>query len=478
MLGRYALYDEIASGGMAAVHYGRLVGAGGFARSVAIKRLHPQYAKDPEFVAMFLDEARLAARIRHPNVVPTIDVVSTDDELFLVMEYVHGESLARLRRALARSGEQVPPAIAVAIAVQTLAGLHAAHEAKSERGAPLAIIHRDVSPQNILVGEDGVARIVDFGVAKASWRYQSTREGQIKGKLAYMAPEQLRPGADQDRRVDVYAASVVLWEALAGKRYLEEDHPGTVLARLQTMVAEAPSKHAGPLPAGLDEIVLRGLAREPAGRWKTANEMAIALEKTVSLPSAREIGEWVGRTAGEVLEKRMRVLTDIESVSSMDALPVATPEDDAIVVEHAPLPRADPHTSVSGVRQPSAVPSAPSRRTRVILAAAVVGVAIAGVGAWMAFGRAPRAPAAAAGSENAAPSPPPASTATPVPTAPVAISAASSAPPASPPAAVTTAVRPASNPPPSPRPTAKPGCTPPYTIDRDGVRIPKPGCLR
>jgi eukaryotic-like serine/threonine-protein kinase len=152
---------------MASVHLGRLLGHAGFARTVAIKRLHPQYAEDPEFVAMLLDEARLVARIRHPNVVPTLDVAATDGELFLVMEYVQGESLSALIRTCAARGEPIDPAIATTILVG---------------------VHRDVSPQNVLVGVDGVARVLDFGIAKAAGRVQTTKEGQLKGKVAYMRP--------------------------------------------------------------------------------------------------------------------------------------------------------------------------------------------------------------------------------------------------------------------------------------------------
>src|SRR5580704_4176495 len=168
VIGRYAIYDEIASGGMASVHFGRFAGASGFARTVAIKRAHPHLAREPEFVLMFLDEARLAARIRHPNVVATIDVLSTPNDLALVMEYVHGESLWRLIRSAQEQGERAPLPIAAAILIDTLHGLHAAHEATDEQGAPLGIVHRDVSPQNILVGADGISRLVDFSIAKAA----------------------------------------------------------------------------------------------------------------------------------------------------------------------------------------------------------------------------------------------------------------------------------------------------------------------
>src|SRR6185312_6236622 len=162
--GRYALHGEIASGGMASVYYGRLVGPAGFARVVAIKRLHPQLAALPEFVTMFFDEVRLTARIRHPNVVPTLDAVYENGELFLVMEYVHGESLSNLVRLAREQGIFVPPKVATSIVCGILHGLHAVHEARDERGEPLHIVHRDVSPQNVMVGFDGHARLLDFGI--------------------------------------------------------------------------------------------------------------------------------------------------------------------------------------------------------------------------------------------------------------------------------------------------------------------------
>jgi serine/threonine-protein kinase len=173
---------------MATVHFGRLLGVVGFSKTVAIKRLHPHLARDPEFVSMFLDEARLAARVRHPNVVSTLDVVALEGELFLVMEYIQGESLRQLGRSASEASTRIPPPIAATILVGVLHGLHAAHDAVNERGEPLGIVHRDVSPQNILVGIDGVPRVFDFGVAKAAGRLQSTHEGQLKGKLAYMSP--------------------------------------------------------------------------------------------------------------------------------------------------------------------------------------------------------------------------------------------------------------------------------------------------
>ena len=312
VVGRYALYGEIAAGGMATVHIGRLLGPVGFARTVAVKRLHPQYAKDPEFVSMFLDEARVAARVQHPNVVATIDVVATDGELFLIMDYVRGESLSRLVRAASKIGEHVPPRICAAIMCGFLHGLHAAHEAKNERGEPLGLVHRDVSPQNVLVGSDGVARALDFGIAKAAGRAQVTRDGQIKGKLAYMPPEQLR-GQELTRATDVYASAVVLWETLTGERLFKGDTEPETLARIIKGDVPLPSSIVPDLLESYDDVVLKGLAKDPALRWATARDMARALERCDGIASPSEVGEWVERIAGEAIEAREERVAEMES---------------------------------------------------------------------------------------------------------------------------------------------------------------------
>jgi serine/threonine protein kinase len=256
---------------MASVHIGSLTGPAGFRRTVAVKRLHPQYAKDPEFVAMFMDEARLAARIQHQNVVATLDVVASDEELYVVMEYVAGESLARLMRLSACREERVTANVAGAILVGVLHGLHAAHELRDDRGEPLAIVHRDVSPQNILVGADGAAHLIDFGIAKARGRAQVTQEGEIKGKMSYMPPEQLL-SREVDRRVDIFAASVVFWEVLTGRRLFQATDPGAILCALAVPLAIAGSaqimstraKREAPPERAAKPVVSSPLASDPA----------------------------------------------------------------------------------------------------------------------------------------------------------------------------------------------------------------------
>ena len=338
LLGRYALFDEIASGGMATVHLGRLTGAVGFSRTVAIKRLHPQFAKDPEFVSMFLDEARLAGRIRHPNAVSTLDVLSLENELFLVMEYVHGESLAKLARVAASKGQPVPAGIAAAVLSNTLQGLHAAHEAKDEHGVPLGIVHRDVSPQNVLVGIDGTARVLDFGVAKAAGRLQTTREGQVKGKLAYMAPEQLS-GGQVTRQTDVYAAGVVLWELLSGRRLFEGDNEAMLLMRVLEGRYPLLSQIRPDLPAGIDQVIAGALAKEPAQRFQTARDLGVAIERCLGMSSPTLVSDWVEQVCGVEMARRTALVAAIES-SSVAAIPAMPFARDAA---HTESPASQPH---------------------------------------------------------------------------------------------------------------------------------------
>jgi eukaryotic-like serine/threonine-protein kinase len=313
-IGRYALYAQIAAGGMAAVHLGRLLGQAGFSRTVAIKRLHPHLAQDPEFVSMLLDEARLAARIRHPNVVSTLDVVALEGELLVVMEYVHGEALSRVLSKLRRKQARVPPNIAAAIIASVLYGLHAAHDATSETGEPLNIIHRDVSPQNIMVGADGVARVVDFGVAKAAGRLQETREGQLKGKIRYMAPEQLKRG-EVDRAADIYAASVVLWECLTSQRLFDDENEWKIAHAIVEGVTDPPSRLAPEVPAALDDVVMRGLAVDRAKRFRTAFDMAAALEDAIAPATPRQIASWLEGVAADTLRERAAQLASVEGQS-------------------------------------------------------------------------------------------------------------------------------------------------------------------
>jgi serine/threonine-protein kinase len=486
-IGRYALHGQIASGGMATVHLGRLVGPGGFGRTVAIKRLHPQYAKDPEFVAMFLDEARLAARVQHPNVVPTIDIVALQGELFVVMEHVQGEALSRLIRTCQRTGRRVPLPVVSAVLSGALNGLHAAHETKDERGKLLDIVHRDVSPQNILVGVDGVARVLDFGVAKAAGRIQTTQEGQLKGKLAYMAPEQLRQN-ELDRTADLYAAAVVLWETLTLERLFQGDNQAQIVAKVLAARIPPPSEVIRDLPHELDAVTVRGLDRDPAKRFLTGREMASAIESMSDVTSG------------------------VETQAKMFLAELASGP-------HAAVPEEEPRSEMSSVGIASRTHGPPIPRSRRGTWIAVGAVVVAGVA--LAMNSARHGQSIEAAKENAplvaattsAPEAPVASAAEPPSASPSAAGAGASAPnpgapntgtplaAASPPPPVVVRAPPAKRywSSPGPRPQAVPpsatgvtvpapasqaapartakDCDPPYTIDSGGEKHYKKECF-
>ena len=311
IVGRYAVFDEFSSGGFATVHLGRAVGVGGFARTVAIKRLHRQYARDPEVSAMFLDEAKIVARIRHPNVLPTLDLIAEDEELFLVMEYVEGVPLSFLIRHAKQRKRLIPLGVALRILCGALHGLNAAHEARDERGELMNLVHRDVSPDNVLVGVDGMPRLLDFGVAKALGQFHATREGEVKGKLAYITPEQVR-GDQITRRSDIFSASVVLWEAMTGERLFKAKSVAAIAHALLTQEIPPPSEIAG-TPKKLDGIVLQGLERDPDKRWSSAERMAAALEAVGELASQPAVARYVRQAGGERIAERARQVAMVEA---------------------------------------------------------------------------------------------------------------------------------------------------------------------
>jgi serine/threonine-protein kinase len=474
---------------MASVHFGRLVGPAGFARPVAIKRLHPQFAKDPDFVKMFFDEARLAARIAHPNVVPTLDVVNVDQEMFIVMEYVRGVTLAHLSRTLRERGERIPTHIALGIVSGMLQGLHAAHEARNDLGERLDLVHRDVSPQNALVGTDGVTRLLDFGVAKAAGRMQTTRDGQLKGKLAYMAPEQVR-GDALTRRTDIYAASVVLWEVLTGKRLFFANNEANVLANVLSAEVAPPSSLVPDLLQSLDRVVLRGLERDSTKRYSTAREMAADIDTCMGIASPTEIGDWVENTAGEELQANARRIAAIERAAAVapESLPgmALSPESERPAQAKRQSTSERP-TYVWGTKSTAKAP--PSKRNLVVLGA---GVAVALVASSLLLLRNP--------SKNGAVAPPVSASATPTPPTATASAASPSveptakvptlnvedlspagspSAPAAKPAPVAKTAGGTVTPPPAAPHKAPAGadCNPPYTADSKGHFHFKPNCI-
>jgi serine/threonine protein kinase len=311
-LDRFELVAELATGGMATVYLGRLSGAGGFQRFVGIKRLHPHLAREPEFIEMFLEEARLAARIHHPNVVPILEIGTSEQGYYIVMEYVEGDTLANLIARAVQGGQRVPVRVAIRVLVDVLAGLHAAHELADDDGKPLGIVHRDVSPQNILIGIDGSARLTDFGVARATSKLSTTRTGQLKGKLAYMAPEQARGAKDIDRRADIFAAGVVMWEALEGRRLFKGDGDADTLNKVLYEPIPPLEDVERSVPHEI-EIALEGaLDRERLRRFPTAAAFADALERaareTDAVATHKDVAAYLEEILGaEILTQRETV---------------------------------------------------------------------------------------------------------------------------------------------------------------------------
>jgi serine/threonine-protein kinase len=268
---------------MAQLNLARAEGLGGFERLVAIKMIHEHLRKEHAFVQMFLDEARIAARIHHPHVVAVHEIGEHAGRHYIVMDYVSGETLAAL---LVRSskGRPIPIPIAAHLLATAAEALHAAHELVDGEGRPLGVVHRDVSPQNMIIGYDGLLRIVDFGVAKAASRLGHTKPGSQKGEYPCMAPEQLQGGA-VDRRTDVFALGVVLWEVLTGKRLFRGATDGETVLRVMTLKVAPPSSHRDEVSGDLDAIVLRALEREVSGRQATARELAFALRDFIATHS-------------------------------------------------------------------------------------------------------------------------------------------------------------------------------------------------
>lgn len=290
-IGAYILHDEIAVGGMATVHLGRRVEGPNAPQLVAIKRLRAELATDRKFSRMFIDETEMASRIRHPNVVRTLDILSVGHEILLVMEYIEGETLAALVQQALSQEIPLPLDIAVAILVDVLEGLEAAHTAIGQHGRPLDIVHRDVSPDNILVDIHGVSRLIDFGVAKAKDRITRSSRDDLKGRAAYMAPEHISKQVSP--RSDLFSAGVVLWELLTGRRLFARPTVAGTLKAILSGEVSAPSMHAPHVPPALDALVVRSLSFADSQRFPSARAMADALKEAMTPAPRWAVAEWV-----------------------------------------------------------------------------------------------------------------------------------------------------------------------------------------
>ena len=277
VVGGYELVRRLAAGGMATVFVAQKDG-----EPFAIKVIHEHLSEDWEAMRWFIDEALICVRIRHPNVVRVDELGEQSGLYYLAMEYVHGCSLAELMVALHRKGRRLDPWIAAWIAARVAEALHAAHELRGDEGERLGVIHRDISPQNILIAHDGTVKLTDFGIARAEGRAERTRQGEIRGKFRYMAPEQLRSNTSLDHRVDVFALGVVLWELLTQKRLYDQMDQATMMAQLREPKIERPSEHRADIPPQLEGILLNAVAANADERPHDAQvlqeELDLALE--------------------------------------------------------------------------------------------------------------------------------------------------------------------------------------------------------
>jgi eukaryotic-like serine/threonine-protein kinase len=413
VLGRYELLMPVARGGMASVWAARLKGTRGFQKLVAIKTMLPGLVDDPSFERMFLDEASLASQVRHPHVIEIMDLGEQDRILYLVMEWVSGEALSIIMKYAATRGG-IPLPIAVHIATQTCRGLHAAHELRDSDGVLVGLVHRDVSPQNVLVTYDGVVKVVDFGVAKATARLDTqTEAGQLKGKIAYMSPEQLR-GEKIDRRTDVFALGILLYMMTTGKHPFRGEDQAQTIARISSdEPAILPSTLLPGYPPGLEACVMQALAKDSAKRYPSANDMLIGL--TRALPSAmrestdEEVSEFIRRLLPDRLERQKQAIKQALEQADRREMSRSTPhlnlsdgpgEEAATVLEgigREITPSADGH-SLPGASSSEPPPSfaRPSRRRNLVLAFGVILAVGLAAGFLVGHDDRPRQPPAAA----------------------------------------------------------------------------------
>ena len=367
-LGKYELLEVLGRGGMAVVHLARGAGPAGFCRLFAVKTIHDQFAEEQDFIRMFLDEARLAGRIHHPNAVPVLDVGTDRDRHFIAMDYVNGENLFAMLKQAATAGERLP----ISLVLMALEGigeaLHAAHELTGRNGEPLEVVHRDVSPHNILIGYDGIARITDFGVAKAADRLTHTDSGFFKGKLAYMAPEQLE-GTPIDRRVDIFTLGIVLWECLAGQPLFRRDTRSLTLHALSALDIPPIRSIRPDVPEALATVTATALAGDPKARYGTAREMTQAMRAVAAthglLAAPADLEQYMQSLFRAAYDRRRWT---IHRALNTDPAPAAQREADPV------LPQAQLSVSIAEAADSARIP--PSR-SRTIAVAALLAIACA-----------------------------------------------------------------------------------------------------
>jgi serine/threonine-protein kinase len=362
-LGRYQVVKHLASGGMADVLLGRSDGIEGFERHVVLKRIRAEHARDKRFISMFIDEARLAAGLHHQHIVQVFDIGEADGEYFFAMEYIHGEDLRKLLSATLKARSFVPLGLVCSIVSAAASGLHYAHERRDNKGKALNIVHRDVSPSNILIGYDGAVKVVDFGIAKATLRQAETVVGGLKGKCSYMSPEQCK-GERIDRRSDVYGLGVLLYELATTSRLFKGDNEYLVMDAIVNGKLTLPQVRRPDLPNELSQIIMRALSVEPERRFQSADELRVALDHFVTNyelnGSTSAVASYMKKIFGERPEPWLE--QDIEAEISVQARPswsnISSADEPGTLVGNDPAAIAESRRSSRRLPMPAPVAAA------------------------------------------------------------------------------------------------------------------------
>ncbi|MBN1207002.1 MAG: protein kinase [Myxococcaceae bacterium] len=311
--GKYLLLDRINIGGMAEVWRGKMFGAGGFERLVAIKRILPNIAEDDEFIAMFIDEAKISVQLNHANIAQIHELGQISNSYFIAMEYIPGKDMRAIFDRCRKKSEPAPIPLVAYCVSKMCEGLDYAHRKKDSMGRDLNIVHRDISPQNILVSYEGEVKVIDFGIAKAAGKATKTQAGILKGKFGYMSPEQIR-GLPLDRRSDVFAIGVCLYEMLTGERLFIGDSDFSVLEKVRKAEVEPPSKHNRRIPESLEKIVLKALARDVDERYQYASELGDDLQRFLitsdTIFGRKDLMQYMKSTFAEEVEREKQRLAE------------------------------------------------------------------------------------------------------------------------------------------------------------------------
>jgi len=423
-IGKYEVLRKLATGGMAEIYLARVRGTAGFEKIVVLKRILPHYAEDPSFVQMFLDEARLAATLQHPNIADVYDVGQMNGSYFFTMEFIHGEDARTVRIAARKRSMPIPRPIALAIVHGTAAALAYAHDKMGPDG-PLGLVHRDVSSSNVLISFDGAVKLVDFGIARATTRQHKTQTGTLKGKIPYMSPEQCQ-NRPLDRRSDIFSLGVVLYELTAGRRPFRGESDFEILDQIINKGAVKPSTFDPDYPPELERIVMKLLERQRDSRYQSCQELVGDLEAFMGSAgawvSAMTLGKYMRELFSDKVNKWEQALADGSSLGDHVASTITSDSARASMRVTPPSIAVPPEPSISievtPGQIPAEMPTAPTRSRAILIAGIGAALTVIGVIAFVTLGGKDSKPSAAptpSPAEAAATPPPPAVAPTPTP---------------------------------------------------------------